>query len=253
MSKANKFQKFILLVLSASSSSAMATTYVFSRHGQREEPVCQAFKKLLSNGLVTDAKEPLCFRRFSLDKRASKYGFNAIEIKGVQPSRYRALLKKMMVVAGGQPRPLTNAEQKKDEIAVDNLLKKYNIKIYRARFDNDNGGRAHVVYLEDVRWCPDKNVDRNIGANPTIFMAKPDGTLNKHWGFHDETSGNPVIYRGRTYYVRWNSLVGSVLKNGQSQLEIFDYEPPVRGSPVPAHVVFPRSRCTIYQINGALH
>lgn len=243
--------KWALLLSMAATSSALATTYTFSRDGQSDVPVCRAVQQALSRGLILDAEKPLCYRRFEVSPKAVRYGFTPIDFTPVPASRYRSLLSEMVLVSSNRRMPLTDAQHRENEASVKRLMGPYLIKLYQARFDNDNSGMTHVVYAEDSMLCP-SGINAPLTTNPIIFMENVDGTMNKSWGVRDETSGSPFIYKGQTYYVRWTSLIGAALKNAWAQLDIYYDTPDLPGSPPKDYEVFSPPDCTIYQMKKGI-
>ncbi|WP_158884483.1 hypothetical protein [Rhodanobacter sp. L36] len=245
------WKKGTLLIAVTGSTGALAVTYTFSRDGQADVPVCLAVQQALSRGLILDAQKPLCYRRFDVSIKATRYGFKPINFTPVSNSRYRSLLSQMMSIVNNSKLPLTKADKHENEAAVSRLMSSGAIKLYRAPFDNNNSGSSHVVYFLDSVRCPG-DVEAPRSMNPTIFMENADGTLNRSWGVGDETSGSPFIYRGQTYYIRWTSLVGAALKNAWSQLDIYHNTPALPSSPPQDHETFSPPDCTIYQMKKGI-
>lgn len=227
--------------------SVSATTYTYSLDEYSNGvDVCIAVQQALQRGLVLDAEEPLGLRRFRLSPKAVRYGFSLVHLTPVPKSQYGALVSQMVPIIGNQKAPLTKAELSENKAAVDRIINKYGATVYRAHFDNGNSGVAHDVYLLDMGLegsSPDQPTDRN----PTIFMANPDGTLNSYWGVNDETSGSPFIYKGKTYYARWEYLGPFMMKGGSGELHVYrSLSVPVPNAFVD-YEVFPPPYCKIYQ------
>ncbi|HET7563323.1 MAG TPA: hypothetical protein VFJ87_13175 [Rhodanobacteraceae bacterium] len=84
-------------------SSAMAMSYNISQN--YENPMCIAVKNAFAEGLVLDATQPLCERRFVLSPKAKALGLSNVDKKLLPQSIYQNLLEKIIAVTGGEKRP----------------------------------------------------------------------------------------------------------------------------------------------------
>jgi hypothetical protein len=218
-------KSLIALVCMLSTSGAMAVSY-FIVDGYENTAMCQAVRKALSDGMVLDAEQPLCERRFELRPQAKSLGLSGIEKRLLPPSSYMGIWLKMAQVEGGESMPPSDDDKKRDEIIITKNMKIGVNKIYESHFDVDNSGEIQKVYISDSVMC---NVDNLSDYYPddsvTTYIVKEDGTLDAQWGIHAATAGIPFIFKGHTYYVKWESLKGSPDKNMLAQLDVFDAVP----------------------------
>lgn len=241
------YKSLITLACMLSTSCAMAVSY-FIVDGYENTAMCQAVKKALADGMVLDAERPLCERRFELRPEARSLGLSGVEKTLLPPSSYMGLWLKMAQVEGNELTPPSEADRKRDEIIISKNMKIGVNKIYEGHFDADNSGKIQKIYIADGVMC---NVDNLKDYYPddsvSTYIVKNDGRLDTKWGIHAVTAGIPFIFKGHTYYLKWQSLKGSPDKRMLAQLDVFDAMPfhPELKDIVPG-AGFTPSYCKIY-------
>lgn len=245
-SKAGLLRRWLVLLAGMlCSSSALALSYsIADGYGSDPTGMCQAVRKALAESMVLDAKRPLCARRFELSPKAKSLGLSGIDKTLLPASSYPDLLRKMMPVYGKYHIPLSDADQKSVDAAIDRAVKSNDTNIYAANFDEDNSGKIHKVYLMEETSCVLK--DAAWDGNFTIFVEKNDGSLDTSWDV--DSTGIPFTYNAHTYYMKWKSLNGNLDKRMLAQLDVYDAVPfhPELKDIVP-HSGFTPSYCIIYQ------
>lgn len=226
-------------------SSAMAVSYSIVEGDQSD--VCQSVRRSLAEGMVMDAERPLCERRFQLSHRALSLGLSAIDETLLPTSGYRSLMRKILPVTGREKVPQSKADYDKNEAIIAKHLQSGDTKIYAARFDPDNSGKARKVYIVDTTLCSVAGTYWN--GSVTTVIENDDGSLDRTWGVHDATAGIPFIYNKHTYYVKWTSLINSVNKNALAKLDVYGSVPYGRNlQGVNFYAVLTPSYCGIYQM-----
>ena len=224
-------------------SSAFAVTYEVP--ADYRSSFCNPIRDALADGMLLDANGPICERRFRLSPRAKRFGLSPIRETLLPASRYPELLREILPVSRHERSPQSGADRIQDDAVVERFLTSGSLKILSARFDADNSGKSATVYVVDYSLCNDP--DSWSETNPAIYIKRDNGTFDSGWDGNYAT-GNPFMYDGRTYYARWQSLRGSVLKNVLAKVDIYESVPfdsaHNRGS---SSAGFTSSYCEIYQ------